>query len=72
MTKNNRPMIRIHNVETNEIIDREMNDLEFSQFQLDQEASIAKETEINNKLDAKTALLERLGITEEEALLLLS
>lgn len=65
-------MIRIHNVETNEIIDREMNDLEFSQFQLDQEASIAKETEINNKLDAKTALLERLGITEEEALLLLS
>jgi hypothetical protein len=31
-----RPIVRIHNTETNEIIDREMNDQEFDQWQTDQ------------------------------------
>jgi len=43
MTK---PLIRIHNLETDEIIDREMNDAEYAQYQ-------------------------KLGITEDEARLLL-
>jgi hypothetical protein len=33
MTK---PMVRIHDVSTNEIIDREMTDAEFAQYQADQ------------------------------------
>ena len=32
MTK---PIIRIHNLETNEIVDREMNDVEYAQYELD-------------------------------------
>ena len=37
MTK---PTIRIHNTETNEIIDREMNDIEFAQYEKDQKALV--------------------------------
>ena len=67
-----KPMVRIHNVETDEIIDREMTDAEFEQWQTqvaEQEAKIAAEAEA---LASKQALLDRLGITSEEAKLLLS
>lgn len=67
-----KPMIRIHNVETNEIIDREMNDEEFAQYQADQAAELARKAEAETKATAKAALLDRLGITEDEARLLLS
>ena len=36
MAKTSRPMVRIHNIETNEVIDREMNDAEFAQMQDEQ------------------------------------
>ena len=36
-----RPMVRIHNIETNEIIDREMNDEEFAQWELDKSVLVA-------------------------------
>ena len=67
-----KPTIRIHNTETNEIIDREMTDDEFEQHQ-EYQLYLAKE-EADNKLRAeqKSALLERLGITADEAKLLLS
>lgn len=68
MTK---PMIRIHNLETNEIIDREMNDEEFAAFQAEQESIAQTEANAKAQSEAKAALLERLGITEEEAKLLL-
>jgi hypothetical protein len=69
MTK---PMVRIHNTETNEIIDREMTDEEFTAYEADK-ANIAKEeAELKAKETAKSALLERLGITAEEAALLLA
>ncbi len=64
-----RPIIRQHNIETDEIIDREMNDEEYSQY-LSNIESI--NTENLEKAAAKQALLEKLGITEEEAKLLLS
>lgn len=67
-----KPMVRIHNVETDEIIDREMTDAEFQQWQTqvaEQEAKIGAEAEA---LASKQALLDRLGITAEEAKLLLS
>jgi hypothetical protein len=66
-----RPMIRIHNVETNEVIDREMNDQEFAEYEEDQAASAARQAEAEAKATAKAALLTRLGITAEEAQLLL-
>jgi hypothetical protein len=64
-------MVRIHDTETNEIIDREMNDAEFAQYEADQAAQVAAQAEAEAKATAKTALLERLGITAEEAQLLL-
>jgi hypothetical protein len=69
MTK---PIIRIHNTETDEIIDREMNAKEFAIYEAQQAIEVNKEAEIEAKAIAKEALLARLGITAEEAQLLLS
>ena len=69
MTK---PMIRIHNTETDEVIDREMNDAEFAQYEADQAVNAARQAEAEAKAAAKAALLTQLGITEEQAKLLLS
>jgi len=69
MTK---PMITIHNSETDEIITREMNDQEFAKYQENETAHAAAEAELAAKAEAKAALLTKLGITEEEAKLLLS
>jgi hypothetical protein len=66
-----RPTIRIHDLATNEVIDREMNDAEFAQYEADQAAQATAQAEAEAKATAKAALLERLGITEEEAQLLL-
>jgi hypothetical protein len=63
MTK---PMIRIHNCETNEIIDREMNDAEFAQHKKDLAKRIEELAEAETKAQAKAVLLERLGLTQEE------
>lgn len=63
------PMIKIHNVETGEIIEREMTADELTQWELHQAESLAAEA----KAEAdKAALLAKLGITAEEANLLLS
>jgi hypothetical protein len=67
-----RPIIRFHNAETNEIIDREMNDKEFAQYEKDLELSQKRRAETQAKDDAKVELLNRLGITAEEAATLLS
>jgi len=69
MTK---PMIRIHNTETDKVIDREMNNAEFAQYEIDQAESEARKTEAEAKATAKARLLDRLGITADEAKLLLS
>ena len=71
MTKSTRPMVRIHNTETNEIIDREMNDEEFAQWESDQAAQAAQAAAEAQKAADKAALLAQLGITEEQAKLLL-
>ena len=71
MAKTTRPMVRIHNIEIDEVIDREMNDAEFAQY----EADLAKQAEANaaaiQKAADRAALLAQLGITEEQAKLLL-
>jgi hypothetical protein len=71
MAKTTKPMIRIHNIETNEVIDREMNDDEFAQYEADKTAELAKQAEAEAKAAEKQALLDRLGITADEAKLLL-
>jgi ribosomal protein L14E/L6E/L27E len=67
-----RPMIRIHNTKTDEIIDREMNDEEFAEYNQKLENFAKEEAEAAAKAQAKAELLAQLGITEEQAKLLLS
>jgi hypothetical protein len=67
--------IKIHNVETGEILERELTTKELEQLAIEQAAFKAKqaadEAEAEAKATQKAALLERLGITEDEAKLLL-
>ena len=65
-------MVRIHDVSTNEIIDREMNDTEFAQYEASLASQATAQAEAEAKAIAKAALLAQLGITEEQAKLLLS
>ena len=68
----NRPMVREHNTETNEIVDREMTEEEFVQWETEKTAEEARQIEQAQKAADKAALLAQLGITEEQAKLLLS
>ena len=65
------PIIRIHDLATNIVTDREMTDEEFAQYEADQAANALAKAEAEAKAAARVALLERLGITEAEASLLL-
>jgi hypothetical protein len=62
----NNPIIRIHNTEINEIIDREMTNAEFAKYEADQAKAETKAAEAEAKAQAKAVLLERLGLTQEE------
>ena len=66
------PTIKIHNVDTNEVIEREMSAEELAQRKADQAAVAAEATAKAEAAATKAALLAKLGITEEEAKLLLS
>jgi hypothetical protein len=64
--------MQIHNVETGEVIEREMTAAELKQAEADKaEGSRIKEAEAT-KAAEKAALLEKLGISDDEAKLLLS
>jgi hypothetical protein len=65
-------MITIHNVATDEIITREMNAEELAQFNAKEAAEIAEKNAEATKAAEKAALLTKLGITDDEAKLLLS
>ncbi len=67
-----RPMVRIHNVDTDEVIDREMNDEEFAQWEIDVQADKDRLAAIEKAATDKALLLTKLGITSDEAKLLLS
>jgi hypothetical protein len=68
MTK---PMVRIHNTETDEVIDRQMTDEEYAVYLAEQEL-YANEKLVSEKAKSdKAALLDKLGITALEAALLL-
>jgi hypothetical protein len=66
-----KPMIRIHDISTNEIIDREMTDAEFTAYERDQAAQATAQAEAEAKAASRQAILDRLGLTTEEAQLLL-
>lgn len=66
-----RPIVRIHDLSTDEVIDREMNDAEFAQYEADQAAAATQAAAEAAKAAEKKALLARLGITADEAKLLL-
>jgi hypothetical protein len=64
--------IRIHDIETGEVIDREMTAAEAKERAKAEAQFLADEQDKAAKVQAKAALLERLGITADEAALLLS
>lgn len=65
-------MKTILNVETGEEVVRELNSDELAQQKIDEALYAAKIAEEQAKENAKSELLNRLGITAEEAKLLLS
>jgi hypothetical protein len=68
----NIPTIRIHNTETGEVLDREMTDVEFAKYQADEIEALQLKAEAEAKATQRQAILDRLGLTSEEARLLLS
>jgi hypothetical protein len=61
-----------HNVETGEVIERQPTAEELAQKAIDDAQAAARLAEIEAKAEAKAELLERLGITADEAKLLLA
>ena len=64
-----RPMVRIHNTQTDEIIDREMNNAEFAQYEAKLAVEETKKAEAEAKAQAKAAAegkLAALGLTTDD------
>jgi hypothetical protein len=66
------PIIKIIDLSTNEAIEREMTNAEFADLMESKEKTEQFEASAIAKESAKSALLDRLGITADEAALLLS
>ena len=61
-----KPMIRIHDLTSDTIEDREMTTAEFSQYQKNQLKLKTEQDEVQANADAKVAILDRLGLTADE------
>jgi hypothetical protein len=68
---NTKTQVKIVNAETGEEIIRDANAEELAQMELDAANAKARKAEAEAKATAKAALLAQLGITEEQAQLLL-
>jgi hypothetical protein len=64
-------LVKEYNCETGETIEREMTADEFAQHQIEQAAYQAKIAAQELKNTARQAVLARLGLTEEEAQLII-
>jgi hypothetical protein len=64
-------MVRIHNLETDEVIDREMTNIEFAAYEADQAAQVVRQAEAEAKAAQRQAIADRLGLTDEELQILL-
>jgi hypothetical protein len=60
-----------HNVTTGQVIEREMTADEVAQFQADKKLALEVEQAQTKRAADKSALLQRMGLTEDEARLLL-
>lgn len=65
------PTITIHNVETGELIEREMNAEELAHLKAVRDGAAEEKAQAEADATAKQAILDRLGLTAEEAALLL-
>ena len=66
-----RPIVEIVSAKTGDSIRREMNDEEYADYLRLIEVTNARLEKEKTKLEAKNALLDKLGISDEEAKLLL-
>ena len=66
------PIITTHNAETGEVETREMNTAEFAQYEKDLVDAEARQEATALKTAEKQQILDQLGITAEQARLLLS
>ncbi len=71
MAKSSIPQVKIVNAETGEEIIRDANAEELAQMEIDAVNAEARKAEIEAKATARQALLDKLGITADEAKLLL-
>lgn len=62
----------VHNVETGEVLEVELTEDDIARHKKDIAEKKAEQLQSNSQQEAKAALLERLGITADEAILLLS
>jgi hypothetical protein len=71
----NKPLIKIHNVESDEVLEREMTNAEFVKYQklieITQIEKEQKQAELETRETARQAILDRLGLTADEAKLIL-
>jgi len=67
-----KPQIKEYNCESGEEIVRDATAEEIAQIDQDTANAVAEKAEIEEKINARKELLKRLGITAEEAQLLLS
>ena len=69
------PTIKIHNIETGEVIEREMTDLEIEQLEANAAVYLEQKAEEDAALAAKAAtreaVLAKLGLTADEVAALL-
>lgn len=65
-------MRKIVDCQNGEIVEREFTAEEYTQWELDVQKGLALRAELEAKENAKNALFERLGISAEEASILLS
>jgi len=61
------PIIRIHDTATNIVTDREMTDDEFVQYEADKAKAQAQADAQAAKAEARQAVLDKLGLTADEA-----
>jgi len=62
----------VHNVETGLIEEIDLTETELNEYEKEQAEGIQRQAEAEAKAQAKAELLERLGITADEAKLLLA
>ena len=67
-----RPTVTIHDVSTDEIIMREMDDAEFADWQAQIAQGEITKAEQVAKAEARQAVLDKLGLTADEVATLLS